>query len=132
MVKANELRIGNWVYGFKTEWSIQEQDFRMLDTDTNQLPYDPIPVTQKWLEGLGFEDGKLLLHLDVHMQVDIGSEGAMVYLMRIPAPEDFISYGVIAASIKYVHQLQNIYFSLTEKELTFKEYDTNKNTTQAN
>ncbi len=56
-VKAIDVRIGNWVYGYKTIWHIDKEDFRMVDPDTQELPYQPIPlnkITAEQFKEMGF------------------------------------------------------------------------------
>jgi hypothetical protein len=115
-MKVEELRIGNLVYGFKTVWCIDNTDFSSDQIST----YDPIPVTEEWLVKLGFHkqpkeilgNKYFLLGFFIEIKDGIGiiyKEGKGLF--------NFIEI----VHIKYIHQLQNIYFALTGKELKINE-----------
>jgi spore maturation protein CgeB len=111
-MKANELRIGNWVstiYGM--EFQVYPMAFKQMPTDEkNNLiltTWKPIPLTEEWLLKLGFipnpyEDRyeKGVLHVEC-----MKTKGE-TYLWVENMPH-----------IKYVHELQNLYFALTGEEL---------------
>jgi hypothetical protein len=117
-MKANELRIGNLVmYSnggilFKvigiSEFGIDVED----DIETTYMEYEnfnPFPLTKELLLKFGFEKRE-----NGHFVKD----GIVLYPIR-----DLYFRGnlFIKADIKYVHQLQNLYFALTGKELTITE-----------
>jgi hypothetical protein len=109
MIKANELRLGNWVKGngyYKIEF---------IDHQTDG--YEPIPLTPEILEKCGFEKSKgyidfnleitnnhLLNYSDEELSVFVNSQNEHGY-------EAFIT------PCKHLHQLQNLYFALTGSEL---------------
>ena len=72
----------------------------------------PIPLTEEWLERFGFE------YSDLN-----GDSG----LWKIPPFQIYGKYNQFiyeyALDVNYVHQLQNLYFSLTGEELTIKTID---------
>ena len=117
-MKANELSLGNWImldnddvwnkkYN-KTFTKLTIDDFVEITSKSNL--FSPIPLTPEILEKAGFRqaitndriwllrigDTNLMLHIDGH---------AWSYS------------GPILIKIKYVHQLQNLYFALTGEEL---------------
>jgi hypothetical protein len=116
-MKASELRIGNW---FKED--ILEQTFaqitaeQILDFYDDPLDdfYKPIPLTKEWL--LKFEFKKK------HSNYIIEA-GDYFHSVKKDGEEWIYSYDESDAccyelrSIKYVHQLQNLYFALNDKEL---------------
>lgn len=107
MIKANELRIGNWVHAFKTEWSIQGDDFKY-----EEMPYDPIPLTREIIESCGFEKHTLGYNsLNSNINLYQMKEGLPI----LPCWKE----NVIGKEIKYLHQLQNLYFALTQTEIEF-------------
>ena len=72
---------------------------------------EPIPLTEDWLLKFGFEKDN-----------EYYSKGTKHY--HLPSKSfysgnDHVSGGNVDARIKYVHQLQNLYFALTGEELTF-------------
>ncbi len=94
-MEAKDLRIGNWVLFGEAKMEIDANDFK--DCDANGLMhqlYKPIPLTEEWLVKFEQKDLDLfILEIEVNWNI----------------------------KIKYVHQLQNLYFALTGEELTIKE-----------
>jgi hypothetical protein len=130
MITATELRIGNLVYFENKIYSIDtiSKEFPTLDTIEFGIGVvtwgnlQGIPITEEWLLKFGafhieawtwgfeiddittlsvtYAEGKYYWSL---RQFDLKTEINMFHLMN----ENFL----------YVHQLQNIYFALTQKEL---------------
>lgn len=118
-MKANELRIGNLLRYDKT------QDYCFIELIHNNhfdcrsivgniftpnAKYEPIPLTEEWLLKFGFKrfpwglvKGNLLFKDDLKCSYLILQVG-----------------NGFDTKIRYVHQLQNIYFALTGEELTIK------------
>lgn len=137
-MKANELRIGNFIIylpepdlikmisGIKIERDINNREYeRIFFIDENMSDcrgktpnwIKPISLTKKWLLDFGFEKSKTFqghnsmkhkagLHL-------VKSKNHYELLIKIGS-------SIILSELRYVHQLQNLYFALTEKELTIK------------
>ena len=91
---------------------IDWQDLKWLTEDPKgfNLVHSPIPLTEEWLLKFGFvpekmEDGFLSYRLKF---VDIS----------MPYFEFTYDYGTESFEVKYVHQLQNLFFALTGTELT--------------
>lgn len=124
MIKANELRIGNWVemktvlIGSKWE-AIESELINMNDMGSGNgtyASYKPIPLTEEWLIKFGF---------DVEINVDNGDwyfKQSKVDVSFGLIKDDNGSWELYTGSrkIKYVHQLQNLYFALTGEELENK------------
>lgn len=117
-MKANELRIGNWVLSKDMPVQIEEikpETIRYCFGEFSISYIEPINLTEEWLVKFGFShiskndyqspykflifDIKLLCFADIQDNNE-----------RIFSPID----------VKYVHQLQNLYFSLTGEELEIK------------
>jgi hypothetical protein len=108
-LKANELRLNNWVYAFKTTYQIDVNDFDQDKVNT----FEPIPLTEEWLFKFGFQYkyGCLLLSTNrgtIQIEEDLAEISSVVTHSGFMSP------------CKYVHQLQNLYFALTNKELEIK------------
>ena len=143
-MKASELRIGNLVYGvsdrIETVIGLGEAAITAYAGDLveSQMTFPeedfiPIPLTEEWLIGFGFtkvvyeSDGtgygteyELECSHDVFMSyADDFSLG--IYNSRKSSDDDF---AVIPnwEQTKFVHGLQNLYYSLTGKELVCKPY----------
>ena len=103
-VSFNELRTGNYIQfssGSVYSVDIIYKDYTMLKN------WFAIPLNDEWLKILGFdfdEEERVFQKLDIRIELVDG---------------DFIfNYGYGLKYIKYVHELQNIFFTLTDIELT--------------
>jgi hypothetical protein len=135
-MKANELRIGNWInsnsYG---KYQVQARDFGyiaeelMLLTNPPKPIVEPIPLTEEWLVKFGFkhhfeDEYELVIR---GFRQDNEPYGKINYYLL--DNRCFIHSGLASggddygfmAKIQHVHQLQNLYFALTGEELTIKE-----------
>lgn len=128
-MKAHELRIGNWVMdrGYK-EWQIDHWETRnkvasnntttmcngiMIETHplTEYVDFlKPIPLTEEWLLKLGFEKK------DNYGNYEYLLDGYS-YFRGSFYISDCDECGE-SVEINFVHELQNLYFALTKKELT--------------
>lgn len=138
---VNELRIGNWVKikeeFSKTEFPLKTLEFeikgfndgtRRRDEGAKQILYwsipnivfgttvsgsydiecEPIPLTEEWLLKFGFEP--------------LGSSRFDFKIFTYYLYDgSFYNQSSRLSTIKYVHQLQNLYFALTGEELKIKE-----------
>jgi len=107
-MEAKELRIGNLVQF--TTGSIYKVD--MLYNDFSSLLYwMPIPLTEEWLLKFGFEI----------KQGRFGNEyWGKINLYTASNKKIVFCFDGCLKGIKYVHQLQNLYFALTGQELIIK------------
>ena len=121
-MKANELRIGNWVMdrGDKI-WQIHSWDSYekvcanppfLGDSDLGQITghplteyvdyLKPIPLTEEWLLKLP------------------NNHGGITFEWRNSRLR-ILFFGYYLTTCDYVHEWQNLYFALTGQELTIKE-----------
>jgi len=146
-MKANELRIGNWAnrgwYG-----NDETKDDKITAKDLVEFDawkFKPIPLTEEWLERFGFEKekaGKTLRKQHYKWQLDLGDNMGIYYLIEVPEYWEHrengwmiyqdIDYYIkhddgykeashsLGRDIKYVNQLQNLFFALTGEELEIK------------
>ena len=131
MIKANELRIGNKILsifdkietvmviagheGYKERKEIHEIHKHYINVEENKNTYNlaeikPIPITEECLLEFGFKKSSKtvdfeLLYKGWTIEFDIFNEIVDCYLENI------------GIDILFVHQLQNLYFVLTGKEL---------------
>jgi len=100
---VQELRIGNWVKQKRTKTdyytTIQPSCFS-VNIDDN---YEKIPLTEQWLLKFGFENEK-----ENHFNIGWFS---------IWKCNDIFLCDKNGVIIKTVHQLQNLYFSIYQREL---------------
>ena len=128
-MEAKELRIGNYLYFSEDKIlkvsEIQENCFYAKSENNDEFKdtcYEikPIPLTEEWLLKFGFTRH----HTDY--------SNGVLYILDVPNNNEF-NWGVYpfelgsgfiinkSKYLKYVHQLQNLYFALTNEELTIKE-----------
>lgn len=128
-MKASELRVGNIVYIPQTKTNEQigciEENGRFVikgykSSYSSIECLRPIPLTEEWLIKFGFTRH----HTDYFNDV--------IFIKNVPNNNEF-EWGVYPNEIgsgiqiknrkplKYVHQLQNLYFALTGEELELKD-----------
>lgn len=117
-MNASELRIGNFVEltceGHEDEpdlviWGIE--DYEYYDYRMNDI--NPIPITEEWLVKCGFEKriDRIIQPSEIHYVL-----GKFILLESV---RGFVLCDIgIHIVVLYLHQLQNLYFALTNTELT--------------
>ena len=112
-MKATELRIGNLVessYMMKKweETIISLNHLSFLEDGVHHfVRLKPIPLTEQWLEKFGLCENNEYHHY-------LTFTGKKIHYCVDSFNDEWIE-------IKYVHQLQNLYHSLTGEELKVKE-----------
>lgn len=118
MIESKELRIGNFVsdseYKYLTIEGIHPKSTNQLTIGINGVDsgdrmfseINPIKLTKEWLNKFVFEDG---------FEVGLSDDDFMKDQMSVRIDNK------IVIKIKYVHQLQNLHFSLYGKELELKD-----------
>ena len=111
-ITANELRIGN-VVNIIGIVPIQIDAQRILSFANGDDTYKPVPITEDWLLKFGFELRGIYYHFPNSYFKLEQYKNKNAYWLR-SGTED-----LDCTRINYVHQLQNLYFALTGKELTY-------------
>jgi hypothetical protein len=120
---ATELRIGNW-YQYASEMGISYNAVQEISRNKFGLLSDiygtnfeickPINLTEEWFEKFDF-DKTIVEEYPIFQKdfltIEFYSDKSIVY---------FGGLDVARTTIKYVHQLQNLYFALCGKELILK------------
>ena len=131
-MKANELRIGDWV-----KWNYEESSdgnaypveygYELDDIKNNPNIVKPIPLTEEWLERFGFEKDE---EYDEGGLVDyrwILMNGSLEFVSFWNSEElTGVNQPQTGVDIEHVHSLQNLYFALTGEELNQNKYDGQK------
>jgi|688.fasta_scaffold662884_2 hypothetical protein len=121
-MKANELRLGNLIYDIPERGGkIISVNKVWIDDDGESLYFDlcnPIPLTEEWLIKFGFvktDEGYITrTWKENDLNVILTSKHAVVSSAG--------NFGLVYFKpIKCVHQLQNLYFTLTGQELEINE-----------
>lgn len=119
MIKANELRVGNWVAN-KNGLPYKITGFNIAHiegTENNMSNFNtaayPITITPEILEKCGFFNDTSL-----NIYIILKEENFISYKFEddVFVPFDDFYHGFMP-NIKYIHQLQNLYFALSGKEL---------------
>lgn len=119
MIEAKELRVGNWV-----NYSGDIIQIKLINGHSDYDDYTPIPLTEEILIRAGLEQKRGYLEISVgrdlypdygfEITTDYNEEGD--YTLQLWVNGEFR----IMKDIKYLHTLQNVWHSLTKKELTIK------------
>jgi len=135
MVNVNELRVNNWVGvgSGPNPWlmEIGEDEMEVLMGARDYHNYHPIPLTPEILEKCGFEN-KHKGNPDYFQRYAHKTSGLSWWIpnqtikgrkfpnsgLYIDCHDDY--YDIPLPHIEYLHQLQNLYFSLTGNELDVK------------
>jgi len=122
-MKPNELRIGN-ITDKGTVVTFYEHGIHVGAGKCYRFDkVKPIPLTEEWLCMAGFEESELFKPVRgkcfelVYVRIISDVYGFGVKLKNYPF--DRASFAV--KNVTSVHQLQNLYFALTDQELVFKE-----------
>jgi hypothetical protein len=114
-MKAEELRIGNWVEIIDSKGIYTTVTKSTFDCDVDVF-YKPIPITVDWLLKLGFD----LINNEYHQSRNHDLKLHWTVNKNKMIPEFNEKRFVTGYDFKYVHQLQNLYFALTGEELICK------------
>jgi len=143
-MKANEFRLGNFIYKFGIDYIgdnpiVDRDNFEIIKVDIDVLKNiedfngttdfyytEPIPLTEEILLKCGFQIR------DKKYSLNYGGESMRFAILENDIRNPFILYfhGRFGFNlnegrkngdycIEYVNQLQNLYFALTNEELTF-------------
>jgi hypothetical protein len=124
-MKANELRINNYVVEGGDVTQVESIADDMINVFYHNVSgvtgcyigdLVPVQLTEQWLKDFGIEIDRELPNLDYPVwpkpQLIVTLYQGQFYMS-----EDMDGY-LFGPELKYVHQLQNLYFALTGKELT--------------
>jgi hypothetical protein len=132
MIQANELRIGNYYMFadcegivYRSVKEIKHNQFG-LQSDYDGVNFEickPIILNEEWLVKFGFkkdnfEDNYIIEHPKDIVKYVL-TENVLCRGLWILSVDQFYDkdYKYFSWDIKFVHQLQNLYFALTQKEL---------------
>lgn len=125
-METSELRRGNYVSrkdigngSERIEIVLEIYKTKLLTSGAvsvivNKNEIKPIPLTEEWLLKFGFENLNYGWYLNKIKLFDYSYKKGSINLK-------INSFDVPSTQIKYVHQLQNLFFALAEQELTIKK-----------
>jgi hypothetical protein len=121
-MRAEELRIGNLVMdnakvkivtsGMISNWDIIKKDYG---------GYKPIPLTEEWLLRFGFGMmNKSYFSIPSRTRTN-NSPYSLIYTKDLNGDWYILINESVRFYLEHVHTLQNLYFALTQEELTLNE-----------
>ena len=123
MLDAKDLRIGNLIKWISTNTVEVVQEINScgkyhLINNVQIIDAEPIELTEEWLFRFGFERHELdnwfyLKIINDWTRLNININGSVCEL-------SISNHGAVI-NVAYVHQLQNLYYALTQTELTLKD-----------
>ncbi len=127
MIKANEVRVGNWVRNYSSDKSWFIDDIVTGHWDPFSELYsraEGIPLTPEILEKCGFEKNRsdeyvYSMQPDFHLSISFYKTGIFPMLIKDSEFSNGEAQAIGLQKINYLHQLQNLYFALTGEELNF-------------
>jgi len=129
-MEAKDLRIGNWIYpnvenatpypviAILEDNVVCSRAMHVHQSDT-VIPYqdvEPIPLTPEILEKCGFDYIDMYSSLigNLYFKITFGGNGLIFHYNHHCNPKNR------QVSVLHLHQLQNLYYSLTGEELPIK------------
>ena len=124
-MKANELRIGNYIHSSISSCNYKKglvevdlHTFAKIRLQDALSHLEPIPLTEEWLLKFGAServiagmDNEFTIQKDEFEIAWDKTYGVIVFTL-----DGYDSFSL--PNIKHVHQYQNLYFALTNEELT--------------
>lgn len=119
MVDVKELRVGNWV---DTELGFDQVEARHFAYVQLSEKINPITLTHEILEKCGFvKTGRYAIGVGGYEIWRFYREPKrLIELMEVEKGSGKYTLAFYEAEIKYLHQLQNLFFCLTGTELNYK------------
>jgi hypothetical protein len=127
-MKATELRIGNYIdYTTEREIVTMQTTYEYIRLIHNgNKNFEPIPLTEEWLLKFGFEKSDNEFYTETFKGDNksdyyfcIRINDILCDLVICERVDEINNYDLICPKyINSVHQLQNLYFALTNEELT--------------
>lgn len=123
MINIQELRVNNWVSKIENtdinsciQLGYTQIGYLFTYTAISGISYKfhPIPLTSEWLESAGFKETVQGVYVNGKYDIE-----------RLTADSEEWEFCIYenqtGTTIKYVHQLQNLFFCLSGKELEFPQ-----------
>jgi len=127
-MEAKELRMGNWINFIPHNSNFIVSQINAINSweeNINGLcleDIEPIPLTEEWLLKFGFERVTPTENgYDNDCAYELKNFGRIALKNGVLIPDQYYFLAGLDFNLKHVHELQNLYFALTKKELTIKK-----------
>ena len=122
VLNPESLRLGNFIlkngkiYKITTLFFVDLHDGTVRENYNNSYVIEPIKLTEEWLNKLGLNVNKWFCENSYCVVEDKTGDTSYGWCMKVQNASHTkeIEFGYF----KYVHELQNLYFALTGRELT--------------
>jgi hypothetical protein len=128
-MEAKELRIGNYVHNevqnldFQVDGSLIATESMRQKAIKDYQGFKPIPLTEEWLLKFGASIEAKTEHANFYKIILNEKEDTWILILSdlsywIGYGSDMDNESIGLGKLKYIHQLQNLYFALTGEELS--------------
>lgn len=126
-IQAKELKLGNWVtHKIEGDMQIDLSDFEHIHLHQAAITeYLPIELTTEWLTRFGFDEINgwtrfgIAIDMDgTYLCLDCDEEENVFTTVSLYDVDE--NMAVYLRPLTYVHELQNLFYSLSDEELKLK------------
>jgi hypothetical protein len=119
MIKANELRVGNWIASQYDDDPIKVTGglINAIENGMDECSVEGIPITPEILGKAGFSYHS---YKNGHLYYINNSSGFTLLQSYGKLNFSYSQSQTYGKALTYVHQLQNLYFALTGEELNIQ------------
>jgi hypothetical protein len=117
MIDPKELRLGNYIKEGNETILVDEDFIEVLMGARNYYSFEPIPLTPEIMEAAGFGVDISRIEYEPKISYNVTCAG---YMLAFNLRDIEVFVKPYKSNILYLHQLQNLYFALTGKELEIK------------
>ena len=120
-MNAKEVRIGNYLKQITHSFNgvVRLSAYHFETIEDNEIDVFPIPLTEEWLLDFGFKkncNNNYQINYNQVCGLSITISDYKSWLCNLSSTTFYE-----LSNCKFVHQLQNLYFALTNEELTIKD-----------
>jgi len=120
LIDARELRIGNYISTGDNNYNADSNN--IYDLQYGLAKFLPVILTEEWLTKFGFENidyghSRYLINPDKTIRLIWNNGWLYPQIEQAPEMSSESTQVVSLDRIKYVHELQNLYYALTHEEL---------------
>lgn len=125
-MKASELRIGNFVNVIDKDYQVTQILERGVNCGLIGALYEvikPIPLTEEWLERFGFNDDGFKQYEFTNWGIKVKKDPHAISETNWIVFHGFMNKFSELVSLNHVHQLQNLFYCLSNEELQTDKTD---------